>query len=375
MLNFLKDQKENYFLVKNQRKYSLIENIITKKFEHDFSMNPLNAFIFILFSLIGFFLYFYYFGMISDIKYFIVFLLFPLLCALSIFLGKWVGIIKILFIGLLGYYWWKGFDSLYYTIPVSLGLIISPMFQIVKEWDRAILLRLGKFKKLKGPGFFIILPFLDEINKIVDLRIRSSDFQAEKSLTKDSVAVTVDAVAFWMVWDAEKAVLEVENFVDAVILSAQTALRDSVGENNLSTFISKREEFGEVIRKIVDKKTSEWGITIQSIEIKEIIIPEQLENVLSKKAQAEREKELRVIMGDAEIELANKFNEASKIYQKNETALKLRSMNILFEGLKAGNSMMLVPSSILDNSNIGNIFGLQAMGEIKKTQNNKNKKE
>lgn len=373
MFNHSKDQKDNYKLVKNEIKYALIENIVPKKFEHDFYINPLNAFILVLCSLIGFFLYFYYFGIFFEPKLFIIFLMYPFFCGLAVFIGKWEGIIKVFALGILGFYWWKGMDSLFYTIPVTMGLIVSPMFQIVKEWDRAILLRLGKFNKLKGPGFFIILPFIDSINKIVDLRIRSSDFQAEKSLTKDSVAVTVDAVAFWMVWDAEKAILEVENFVDAVILSAQTALRDSVGAHNLSTLISKREELGKAIREIVDKKTSEWGITIQSIEIKEIFIPEALEDILSKKAQAEREKELRIMMGDAEIELANKFNEASKVYQKNETALKLRSMNILFEGLKAGNSMMMVPSSILDNSNVGNMFGIEAMGEMRKAQNKKKK--
>ena len=353
---------------KNQKSYSLIKNLIKKGFERDFYINPLNAFILVIFSLTGFFLYFYYFGIIQNVVEFGIFLILPIYSGVVIYFGKWEGVIKTLFIGLLGYYWWKNTNSFYYTIPVSIGVIIAPMFQIVKEWERAVKLRLGKFNKLKGPGFFLILPFIDTINKIVDLRIRSTDFQAEKALTKDSVAVTVDAVAFWMVWDAEKAVLEVENFIDAVILSAQTALRDSVGENNLSKFIAKREELGKELREVVDKKTSEWGITIQSIEIKEIIIPEKLENVLSKKAQAEREKELRIIMGDAEIELANKFDLASKIYQKNDTALKLRSMNILFEGLKSGNSMMMVPSSVLDNINLGNVFGIQAMGEVKKQQ-------
>ena len=361
--------------LKKNNNYTLVKNLIKKKFGRDFYINPLNAFILVLFSLTGFFLYFYYFGIIKDIKDFIIFLILPIYGGIAIFFGKWEGIIKTIFIAILGYYWWKGLNSLYYTVPVSSGLIISPMFQIVKEWERAVKLRLGKFNKLKGPGFFLIMPFIDSINNIIDLRIRSTDFQAEKALTRDSVAVTVDAVAFWMVWDAEKAVLEVENFIDAVILSAQTALRDSIGENNLSKFISKREEFGKEIRAIVDKKTSEWGITIQSIEIKEIIIPEKLEDVLSKKAQAEREKELRVIMGDAEIELANKFDQASKIYQKNEIALKLRSMNILFEGLKSGNSMMMVPSSVLDNTNVGNIFGLQAMGEVKKSINRRQKSE
>ena len=356
MFNLNKENKGSY----------LIKNIMKKTFEKDFYINPINIFIFLIFSGLGFINYYFHGDTITSGKDFIIFLIYPIYGFIVILGGKWEFNIKIIFIALLSYYWWKGLFSFYYTLPISIGLIISPMFQIVKEWERAVPLRLGKFKKIKGPGFFIILPFIDTINKIVDLRIRANDFQAETTLTKDSVALTVDAIAFWMVWDPEKAVLEVENYVDAVILSAQTALRDAVGENNLSTFIAEREELGEEVRKAVDKKTSQWGITIQSIEIRDITIPEQLQNAMSKKAQAEREKEARIIMGEAEVELAHKFSEASKIYKDNDTALKLRSMNILFEGLKSGNSMMMVPSSVLDNMNLGNFMGMQALGEVKK---------
>lgn len=364
MFNIMKQEKGSY----------LIKNIIKKQFERDFTINPINAFIITLFGAAGFFLYFYNGQTIDGLKEFMIFLILPLIGAFSLIIGKWESMIKLSFIAILGYYWWKGFNSLYFTIPVTASFMLAPMFQIVKEWERAVLLRLGKFRKLKGPGLFMIFPLLDTINKIVDLRIRSTDFAAETTPTRDAVPVTVDAIAFWMVWDAEKAVLEVENYVNAVILSAQTALRDAVGENNLSTFLAKREELGEEVRKAVDKKTSEWGITIQTIEIRDIKIPQHLEDALSKRAQAEREKELRVIMGEAEVELSKKFDEASKVYKKNNIALQLRSMNILFEGLKAGNSMMMVPSSILDNMNLGNFLGATAIGEVNKKKNKETKK-
>ena len=270
MINFLKNEKGSY----------LIKNIIKKRFERDFSINPLNIFIFILFSAVGYILYFYYGNKITDINDFSIFMILPIIGTIGIFFGKWESLIKILFISILGYYWWKGFNSLYFSVPICIGLIISPMFQIVKEWERAVRLRLGKFNKLKGPGLFLILPLFDSINKIVELRIRATDFAAETTPTRDSVPVTVDAIAFWMVWDAEKAVLEVENYVDAVILSAQTALRDAIGEKNLSAFLAEREELGKEVRAVVDKKTSEWGITIQTIEIRDIIIPKQLEDAL-----------------------------------------------------------------------------------------------
>lgn len=365
MFNLKARSKETY----------LIKNIVQKSFEKDFTINPINSLVFTLFSCAAFIIYNTRVE-ISDFNELIIFFSYPVLGLMCILLaGKWESMIKISFFAIIGFFWWKKMDSFYYTLPITAASFIAPMFQLAKEWERAVLLRFGKFRKLKGPGVFMIFPFSDSINKIVDLRIRSTDFAAETTITKDSVPITVDAIAFWMVWDPEKAVLEVENYIDAVILSAQTALRDAVGENDLSEFIAKREELGEEVRKAVDKKTTEWGITIQSIEIRDITIPKQLEDALSKKAQAEREKESRIILGEAEIELANKFLEASKTYDNDETALKLRSMNILFEGLKAGNSTMMVPSSIIDNMNLGNFMGMQAINEVNKEKHKSKKME
>ncbi|MBN2545474.1 MAG: hypothetical protein JXB50_06740 [Spirochaetes bacterium] len=361
MFDFFKEKKD--YLIKNISKKSF--------FEKDFSINPINSFIFLFFSTIGFILYFYYCERITNSEEFVIFLLFPIFGILGIMIGKWEMIVKINFIGVLAFFWWKGFNSFYFIVPVSFGVFLAPIFQQTKEWERAVILRFGKFNKIKGPGLFLILPFTDIVNKIVDLRIRATDFVAETTLTKDSVAVTVDALAFWMIWDPEKAILEVENYTDAVVLSSQAALRDAIGKTTLTKLLEKREEAEEEIRKIVDKRTNEWGITIQSIDITEIIIPQHLQDTMSKKAQAEREKESRIVLGESEIELAKKFEEAAKIYKNNDTALKLRSMNILFEGLKAGNSTMMVPATILDNMNLGNFAGIQALSEVKKSKKNK----
>lgn len=344
----------------------LIKNLIKKKMEKDFSFNPVAALLFSIFTGAGFVLYY---SVISglDLKEFVIFLYFPVIMMVMFSLaGRWESVVLLDLIAVICYFWWKGSGTLYFTIPVSLGTLFAPVFQIVKEWERAVTLRFGKFHKLKGPGLFLILPLIDSINKIVDLRIRSTDFVAETTLTKDSVPVTVDGLAFWMIWDGEKAVLEVENFMDAVVLSAQAALRDSIGKTKLSTLVEQREEIGEEIRSAVDKKTTEWGITIQSIEITDIIIPEHLQDAMSKRAQAEREKESRIILGEAEVELARKFSEASGIYGTNTTALKLRHYSILNEGLKSGNSMMMVPSNVLENIEGGDVFGIAALEELNK---------
>lgn len=354
-----------------EKKHYLIENLPSKKIlEREFSINAMNLLLFFIFSLLSLAKYILLTQELksNELIYFILPVLFGFL---AISLGRWEFILKLFFVIFIIFYWWKGEKSLYFVIPFCLGLVISPIIQITKEWERAVVLRLGKFYKVKGPGIFIILPLIDSVNKIVDLRIRATDFAAETTLTKDSVPVTVDALAFWLIWDAEKAILEVENYVDAVILSAQAALRDAIGKTPLTKLLEKREEIAEKIREIVDKRTNEWGITIQSIDIKEILIPAHLQDTMSKKAQAEREKESRIILGESEIELAKKFQEAAQIYKNNETALKLRSMNILFEGLKAGNSTMMVPASILENMNLGNFAGLFALSEIKKSKNKK----
>jgi regulator of protease activity HflC (stomatin/prohibitin superfamily) len=236
----------------------------------------------------------------------------------------------------------------------------------VDEWERAIVLRFGKFRKVKGPGLFFLIPLADRISQIVDIRIRVSDFSTQKTLTGDSVTVNVDAVCFWLVWDPQKAVLEVEKYVDAVLLSSKTALRNAISSHDLSTFLERSDIIEKQIQEDVDKKTTEWGITVLHIEITDIQIPEALQDSLSRVAQAEREKKGRILLAEAEIEIARKLEEAAQVYLRNEPAMKLKILSILNEGLKAGNSMMLVPNSIAEELETKDIFGLKALNEIKR---------
>jgi regulator of protease activity HflC (stomatin/prohibitin superfamily) len=249
---------------------------------------------------------------------------------------------------------------------VAAAVLIIPSVRKVDEWERAIVLRFGRFHKAKGPGLFFLIPLADHIVQRVDLRIRVTDFSAQETLTKDSVTVTVDAICFWLVWDSEKAILEVENYREAVILSAKTALRNSVSSYDLTTFLEHGELIQKRIQEEVDRKTTEWGITIQHIEITDIQIPEELQDSLSRLAQAEREKKGRILLAEAEIEIARKLEEAVSIYAKNEPAMKLKILSILNEGLKAGNSMMLVPSAITEELKANDIFGLQALTELRR---------
>jgi len=251
---------------------------------------------------------------------------------------------------------------------VILIVVMLFVFSIRKadEWERAIVLRFGKFRKVKGPGLFFLIPIIDRISKIVDIRIRVSDFSTQKTLTSDSVTVNVDAICFWLVWDPQKAVLEVENYIDAVVLSSKTALRTSISSHDLSTFLERSDIIEKQIQEVVDKKTTEWGITVLHIEIIDIQIPEALQDSLSRIAQAEREKKGRILLAEAEIEIARKLEEAAQVYMKNQPAMKLKILSILNEGLKAGNSMMLVPNSIAEELETKDIFGLKALNEIKR---------
>jgi len=243
------------------------------------------------------------------------------------------------------------------------AVLVAPAVQKAEEWERAIVLRFGKFSRVRGPGLFGLIPVADRIARTVDLRIRVTDFAAETTLTRDSVTVTVDALCFWLVWDAEKAVCEVQDYEEAVVLSSKTALRNAVSKNDLSVFLERGDEIEEQIRAEVDKKTTEWGITVQHIEITDIQIPEGLQDSLSRLAQAEREKKGRILLAEAEIEVARKLEEAARIYGANGTAMKLKSLSILNEGLKAGSSMMLVPNSITEELAGDDVFGLQALAE------------
>ena len=237
--------------------------------------------------------------------------------------------------------------------------------KIANQWERAVVLRLGRFKCLKGPGPFFIIPIIESIVQSVDMRIRSTDFSSESTLTKDTVPVNVDAICFWMVWDAKKAILEVENFYLAIVLSAQTALRDIIGTHQLSELLTHREKLGKRLQEILDEKTNPWGITVQSVEIRDIILPKDLEDAMSKEAQAERERHARIILGTAETEIAEKFAQAAKQYESNPGAMHLRGMNMLFEGLKEKGSMVIVPSSALETMNLGAMGGIAALSQIK----------
>jgi hypothetical protein len=232
--------------------------------------------------------------------------------------------------------------------------------KIAQQWEKAIVLRFGKFQRLAGPGMFWIIPIVDAVPSWIDHRVMVTPFNAERTLTKDTVPVNIDAVLFWIVWDAEKAALEVENYQEAIAWAAQTALRDIIGRMMLSDILVGREMIDEELQRIIDQRTTPWGITVQSVEIRDIIIPQELEDTMSRQAQAERERQARVILGESEKQIAESFLEAGRTYQDNPTALHLRAMNMLFEGLKEKGAMLIVPSSAVDTMNLGGLTGLSA---------------
>ncbi len=244
-------------------------------------------------------------------------------------------------------------------IPIS--ILIASTLRVVNQWEKAVVLRLGRFHALKGPGLFFVTPILETVAKVVDQRIRATDFAAETCLTKDTVPVNVDAIAFWVVWDAQKSVLEVQDYLQAVILSAQTGLRDAIGKHELADLVSARKEIGKELQSILDAKTHEWGVTIQSVEIRDVTIPKDLEDAMSRQAQAERERQARIILGTAETEIAAKFVEAAKRYGETPTALTLRAMNVLYEGMKENTNLVIVPSAIAHSLNVGAVSGLASL--------------
>ena len=246
---------------------------------------------------------------------------------------------------------------------VALGLL-SVSMRMADQWEHAVVLRMGKFQGLKGPGVFFILPIIDSVSAYVDQRVRVSSFKAEQTLTKDTVPVNVDAVVYWTVWDVEKAVLEVQDYQEAIEHIAQTGLRDTIGKHELSTLLQERDKIAEDLQILLDQNTNPWGITCQTVGIKDIAIPVDLAEAMSKEAQAERERRARVILGTAETEIAEKFAQASKEYRNNPVALHLRGMNMLFEGLKEKGSMVIVPSSALETMNLGAIGGLASLSKV-----------
>lgn len=254
------------------------------------------------------------------------------------------------------------------STPVFLGLLalsclLAASIRVADQWEKAVVLRMGKYIGLKGRGLFMIIPIIDKIDKYIDQRVRVTDFKAEQTLTKDTVPVNVDAVVYWTVWDVEKAALEVQEYETAIYYVAQTGLRDIIGKHELADLLQDREKIAEDLQKVLDHNTNPWGITCQNVGIKDIVIPQALADSMSKEAQAERERRARVILGTAETEIAQKFAKASEEYINNPVALHLRGMNMLFEGLKEKGSMVIVPSSALDSMNLGAMGGLISLAK------------
>ena len=246
-------------------------------------------------------------------------------------------------------------------VGVLLGLLLAQSPKIARQWERAVILRLGKYVGLRGPGLFWLVPFVDQVSAWVDQRVITTAFAAEETLTSDTVPVNVDAVLFWMVYDPEKAALEVQNYPQAVSWAAQTALRDIIGRTSLSDLLRGRERIEDELQKLIDERSNPWGVTVQSVEMRDVIIPAALQDAMSREAQAAREKAARVILAEAEVEIAERFNVASKSYHNNPTALHLRAMNMLYEGLKEKGALMLVPSSAVESMGMGGLMGAAAL--------------
>jgi regulator of protease activity HflC (stomatin/prohibitin superfamily) len=246
---------------------------------------------------------------------------------------------------------------------LMIGTYFLFALKVASQWEKVIVLRLGRFNGLKGPGLFWVVPIIDTAVMWIDHRVAVTSFSAEKTLTKDTVPVDVDAVLFWVVWDAEKAALEVTDYNSAITWAAQTALREIIGQMTLADILIGRTKMDEDLQKIIDERTTPWGVTVQSVEIRDVIIPQVLEDAMSRQAQAERERQARVILGESEQQIAASFAEASQAYINNPTALHLRAMNMLFEGLKEKGALVIVPSSAVDSMNLGGLSGMVSMAQ------------
>lgn len=266
-------------------------------------------------------------------------------------------------------------SSVVYAVSHPLGILfgfatfmlawmLSSAIRLVTQWERAVVLQLGKFAGLRGPGLFFITPLVQSVSRVVDLRTITSTFKAEQSITADTVPVDVDAVLFWKVFDAERAVLEVQEYSQAVGWAAQTALRDVIGRSTLADILSGRDKIDSVLRTIIDGRTEPWGVRVESVEIRDVVIPAALQDAMSRQAQAERERQARIILGESETQVAAKFMEAAKLYEQSPTALHLRAMNMLYEGMKDKGSMIIVPSSALETMNLGAINLAQMQSNI-----------
>lgn len=261
--------------------------------------------------------------------------------------------------------------GLFVTVTTLVGVYILFALKVASQWEKAVVLRLGKFHALRGPGVFWIIPIVDSIPSWIDHRVMVTPFSAEKTLTKDTVPVDVDAVLFWVVWDAEKAALEVKDYQSAIAWAAQTALRDIIGRMMLADILVGRSAIDEELQHIIDERTTPWGVTVNSVEIRDIVIPQDLEDAMSRQAQAERERQARIILGESEKQIAASFSEASEAYINNPTALHLRAMNMLFEGLKEKGALVIVPSSAVDTMNLGGLSGMVSIAQNNLPKENK----
>jgi regulator of protease activity HflC (stomatin/prohibitin superfamily) len=253
-------------------------------------------------------------------------------------------------------------------VGLALGLFLAQSPKVAKQWERGVVLRLGRYVGLKGPGLFWVVPLVDTVSSWVDQRTITTAFAAEQTLTADTVPVNVDAVLFWMVYDPEKAALEVQNYPQAVSWAAQTALRDIIGRTPLTDLLRGREKIEEELQQLIDERSNPWGVTVQSVEMRDVVIPDSLQDAMSREAQAAREKQARIILGQAELEIAHLFSEASQSYIDNPTALHLRAMNMLYEGLKEKGALMLVPSTAVESMGMGGLLGAAALRQQSLTE-------
>jgi len=252
-------------------------------------------------------------------------------------------------------------------VAAVIGIVLMQSPRIAQQWERAVVLRLGRFVGLRGPGLFWLVPFVDRVSSWIDQRTITTTFAAEQTLTSDTVPVSVDAVLFWMVHDAQKAALEVQDYAQAVSWAAQTALRDIIGRTDLTDLLRGRERIEDELQKLIDQRSNPWGVTVSSVEMRDVVIPAALQDAMSREAQAAREKQARIILGQAEMEIAHSFEEAAKSYQHNPTALHLRAMNMLYEGLKEKGALMLVPSSAVESMGMGGLMGAAALQQQRLT--------
>ena len=258
---------------------------------------------------------------------------------------------------------------IHHPAPAVVGALVGLYFlfaiKVVKQWEKVAVLRLGRYVGLRGPGWCHIIPIVETLSPYVDQRVRVASVSAESTLTRDTVPVNVDAIVFWLVWNAEKSILEVENFIDAINMSAQTALRESIGRHELAQMITEREMMGRELQRILDEKTNPWGITVQSVEIRDVKIPAGLEDAMSRQAQAQRERQARIILGQAEHEISNSFVQAAAAYAENPVALHLRAMNMLYEAVKEKGAMVIVPSTAVETMGLGGTLATASLGGAK----------